>query len=224
MRQSSARAAFDDRNAKDTGRSGSVAIVAAQPYKFFSSLKAAWDAASVAAAPASQSVLFERQGQRRALFMTARLSLDQGVKLSTKTRSRMLAVSAMTLLLAGGLTGSASASSASASGSVSVFVPGALNTHQLCVSSTTTGTVCQDVPGAPEATLTVEFTAEANITPPSASVAQCGGGAIVTIASGGGTLSGSATVSGLLLSPVTVPIETTTTPGDSVTVSFCEKP
>ncbi|MDP8967307.1 MAG: hypothetical protein M3N04_01770 [Actinomycetota bacterium] len=91
----------------------------------------------------------------------------------------------MTLLLGGGAAGSASALSGSASGSVSVFVPAALDTHQLCVSSTTTGSVCEDVPGTPEVTLNVNFAADANITPPSATVAPCAAGAIVTIASGG---------------------------------------
>ena len=134
----------------------------------------------------------------------------------------MFGVAAMTLLLAGGVTGSAPAASATTSGSVSVFIPAAVNTHELCVSSTTTGTICEDVPGTPAVTLSVAFAADANVTPPSAGVTQCAGGAIVTLASGG-TLSGSATVSGLLLSPVTAPIGPTT-PGDTVTVSFCDKP
>lgn len=144
--------------------------------------------------------------------------------MSTRTRNRIVAATAMTLLLAGGVTGSALALSATTSGNVSIFVPAAVNPHQLCVSSTTTGTICEDVPGASAVTLSVDFAADANVTPPSASVAQCAGGAIVTVASGGGTLSGSATVSGLLLSPVTVPIGPTTTPGDTVTISFCERP
>lgn len=143
--------------------------------------------------------------------------------MSTRTRSRILAVAAMSVVLAGGVTGSALAQSGSASGSVSVVVPAALNAHQLCVSSATTGTICKDVPGAPAVTLSVNFAAAANVTPPSASVAQCAGGVIVTVASGGGTLSGNATVSGLLLSPVSVPIGTTV-PGDTVTVSFCDGP
>lgn len=136
----------------------------------------------------------------------------------------MVAIAAMTLLLVAGVTGSALALSATTSGSVSVFVPAALDPHELCVSSTTTGTICKDVPGASAVTLRVDFAAEANITPPSAAVTQCADGAVVTVASGGGTLSGSATVSGLLLSPVTVAIGPTTTPGDTVTVSFCKKP
>lgn len=131
---------------------------------------------------------------------------------------------AMTLLLAAGVTGSALALSTTTSGTVSVFVPAAVNPHELCVSSKTSGTICKDVPGAPAVTLRVDFAADANVTPPTATVTRCAGGAIVTVASGGGTLSGSATVSGLLLSPVTLAIGRTSTPGDTVTVSFCEKP
>lgn len=144
--------------------------------------------------------------------------------MSAKTRTRIVAVASMTLLMAAAVTGSAVASlSGSANGSVSVFVPAALNPHELCVSSTTTGETCQDVPGAGPVTLKVDFAADANATPPSATVARCAGGAVVTVHSGGGTLSGSATVSGLLLSPVTEEIEPTRTPGETVTVSFCEK-
>lgn len=143
--------------------------------------------------------------------------------MSTRTTNRILATAAMTLLLAGGVTGSAAALSTTTSGSLSVFVPAAVNPHQLCVSSTSTGTICEDVTGAPAVTLNVEFAADANVTPPSASVTRCAAGAVVTIASGGGTLSGSATVTGLLLSPVTLKLGPTSTPGDTVTVSFCEK-
>lgn len=140
------------------------------------------------------------------------------------TTRRLLVAGAVSLSIAAGVTGSASAATGSASGSASVFIPAALNPHELCVSSATTGTVCNDVPGLPAVTLTASFTADAALTPPAASIAPCAGGAVVTIASGGGTLSGSATVSGLLLPPVTIPIGPTTTPGDTVTVSFCDKP
>lgn len=142
--------------------------------------------------------------------------------MSSRMTRQILTVAVMTLLIGGAAAGSAAAVSGSASGSVSVFVPAALKPHELCVSSATTGTVCEDVPGTPAVTLDVSFVAAGNITPPSASVTSCPGGAIVTVASGGGTLSGSATVSGPLMPPVTVAIGPETTPGDTVTVSFCE--
>lgn len=143
--------------------------------------------------------------------------------MSTKVRNRILVVAATTLLLGGGATASALAAlSGSASGSVSVFVPAAMNEHELCVSSTSAGTTCRDVPGAPAVTLNVEFAADASVTPPDASVARCPGGAVVTLASGGGTLSGSATVTGALLSAATVPIAQTKA-GEGVVVSYCDK-
>lgn len=140
------------------------------------------------------------------------------------TTRRLLVTGVVSLALAAGVTSSASAATGSASGSASVFFPAALKPHELCVSSATTGMICKDVPGVPAVTLTASFTADAALTAPTAGVAPCAGGAVVTVASGGGTLSGSATVSGLLLAPVTIPIGPTTTPGDTVTVSFCDKP
>lgn len=142
--------------------------------------------------------------------------------MSTKVRNRILVVAATTLLLGGGATASALALSGSAGGSVSVFVPAAMNEHELCVSSTSAGTTCRDVPGAPAVTLNVEFAADASVSPPDASVARCPGGAVVTLASGGGTLSGSATVTGALLSAATVPIAQTKA-GEGVVVSYCDK-
>lgn len=139
-------------------------------------------------------------------------------------RSKVIAVAAAMLLLAGAAAGSAAAATGSASGQVSVLVPAPLKPHELCVKSNTTGTTCRDVPGALAVMLTVRFSATGNVTPPSASVGSCAAGAVVTVNSGGGTLSGSATVSGLWLAPQTVGIEPTTTPGETVTVSFCEKP
>jgi hypothetical protein len=135
---------------------------------------------------------------------------------------RTLLCGAVSLLAIGGATSSASAQSATASGSASVFIPLAVQPHELCVSSQTTGRTCKDVPGAALSRLTVAFTATANATPPAANVSRCPGGAVITVASGGGTLAGSATVRGLLQTPVTVPFGPTTA-GDTVVVSFCNR-
>jgi hypothetical protein len=141
----------------------------------------------------------------------------------TRAIRRTLMCGAVSLLAVAGATGTASAQSATASGSASVFVPLAIKPHELCVSSNTTGRTCKDVPGAVLSRLTVAFTATATTTPPRPNVGRCAGGAVISIPSGGGSLSGSATVRGLLQSPVTVPIPPTTTPGDTVVVSFCNK-
>lgn len=144
--------------------------------------------------------------------------------MSRRAWKRALAAGAVALLAASGATGSAYALSGSSSGSVTLVVPAALKAHELCVSSKTTGKRCEDVPGVAAATLKVSYQASANGTPPSASVAPCAVGAIVTVDSGGGTLSGSARVEAGPAGSVTVPIAPTSTPGDAVTVSFCEKP
>lgn len=134
--------------------------------------------------------------------------------------SSVLAITAAAAITAAG---SAAAATVDASGSASVFVPAALNPHELCVSSATTGTHCKDVPGVPAITLNADFTAHGTVTPPSASIAPCAGGAIVTIASGGASLTGTASVSGLLLSPTTIPFGPGATPTDTFVVSFCDK-
>lgn len=144
--------------------------------------------------------------------------------MSTTMKRRLIAAGVTSLAMAAGVAGSASAvtGGGSVSGSASVFVPAALKPHELCVSSNTTGRRCRDVPGTPAVTLTARFTADAAATAPGAAVARCAGGGVVRIASGGGTLAGSATVSGLFLRARTLQFGPTA-PGDTVTVSFCNK-
>lgn len=134
-----------------------------------------------------------------------------------------LSCGAVSLLALAGAAGSAQAATGTTSGSASVFIAAPLKPHRLCVASRTTGKTCKDVPGDLAVRLTVAFDATANATPPTADVSGCPGGAVITVGSGGGTLAGSATARGLITGPVTVPIPATTTPGDTVVVSFCNK-
>lgn len=93
----------------------------------------------------------------------------------TRAMKRTLLCGAVSLLALAGAAGSAQAQSASTTGTASVFLAAPLQTHELCVSSQTTGRICRTVPGDLAVRLTVNFNATANATPPSANVSRCAG-------------------------------------------------
>jgi|GEM_PF-3602838 len=83
-------------------------------------------------------------------------------------------------------------------------VPTAAPPHEACVTSTTTAAVCQPFVGGPDVTATAAYTATVAVALP--------------------TVAGGATLSGYLVSPTPVPLGTTTVPGDTVAVSYCNTP